>query len=1396
MKHSKLLTTCLVALLLGLTLVLPPVQAAPNPYWADGFSLPGLNYVACAVARDNNGNLYIGGNFTAAGGISANRIARWDGRNWSTLGSGFDDTVIALALDDNGNLYAGGRFTTAGGVSANHIARWDGSSWSALGSGADGYVWSLAFDSNGTLYAGGTFTTAGGVSASRIARWDGSSWSALGSGLNGTVNALAMDSSSNIYAGGYFTTAGGTSANRIARWDGNSWSALGSGVNSEVKTLEFDGNGNIYAGGYFTTAGGISANRIARWDGSSWSALGSGVSGNYVLDLVVDGSGNLYAGGRFTAAGEVSANYIARWDGNSWSALGSGTDGDVITLALDGNGNLYASGPFNTIGGIRANHIARWDGNSWNVIGNGVDWDITSLITDGRDNLYARGGFFYTGGVSAMYLARWDGRSWNALSGVVDSVSDLTIDSSDNLYVGGNFTTAGGVGAKYIARWDGSSWSDIGSGLDSSVTSLAMDRNSGNLYAAGYFDTANGVNVNHIARWDGMNWNALGNGFFYTSMVKDLVVDGNGSLYAGGDYIYGGHIARWNGSNWTEVGGGTNSTVNALALDGNGNLYAGGLFLSAGGISARRVARWDGHSWNALDSGLNGNVNALAVDRSGNLYAGGTFTTAGGINANYIARWNGSRWNALGSGMNGSVNALAVDSKGNLYAGGKFTTADGKSSHYIAVWIPLDIQIYGNNQPINDGDTTPSLTDHTDFGGVGFGQAVTRTFTVSNTGLYDLTLAGSPLVTVTGPAALDFSLVVSPTTPIVAGGDTTFQVRFAPTVMGTRVATLTLANNNPDKSTYDFAIQGTGGIPNLMLSQNVAPTVAQPGQPITYTLAFANIGTGLANGVVITDTIPVSITNVSVISSGAAITNTGYSPAYVWNIENLLPGEGGVITLTGQVSPTLIKSDRFTNTAVITGTDEETDTADNKAAVGLDILLPTLTFDRSAYDVGEAVNQAVITLSLSSALKTSASIHVSSNNGTATADSDYTAINQNVTIPAGRTAITFTASISDDMFDENDETIILTLQNPAAVQLGTPHTTVLTITDDDSAGVVISPTNLIIGEQADNDTFTIRLTSQPTATVTVTLASTDTTECTVPPATNILPMEWQTGVTITVNVVDDFVDDGPQSCNIILTTASSDSVYDNLVITNVTMIVNDDDEAGIQVSPTTGLTTTEAGGTAAFTVWLDSQPIVPITVTLTSDVPTEGMVIPNVLTFTETTWNISQTVTIIGTNDDVVDGNQNYTIQTTPASNSEGWYNGLAPVSVSVVNLDDDTAGFNLNPTNLTINEFGRMAVFTLTLRSQPTAVITVVLSSSNPDKCSVTSSPVVLTAFTWQRGVSATVFAVDNDLIYDDPSCTVSGIFSSSDDNYNTQSFYLPVSLPVKEDDAGNIYLPIILKS
>ena len=139
---------------------------------------------------------------------------------------------------------------------------------------------------------------------------------------------------------------------------------------------------------------------------------------------------------------------------------------------------------------------------------------------------------------------------------------------------------------------------------------------------------------------------------------------------------------------------------------------------------------------------------------------------------------------------------------------------------------PPDIAVFGNGQLIADGDTTPAASDATDFGSATVGQAITHTFTISNTGGADLHLLGAPLVAISGPAAGDFSVVVDPNTPVGTGLSTTFQVRFTPSASGARAATVTIANDDGDENSYSFAVQGTStAIPPVTLHQVFLPFV-------------------------------------------------------------------------------------------------------------------------------------------------------------------------------------------------------------------------------------------------------------------------------------------------------------------------------------------------------------------------------------------------------------------------------------------------------------------------------------------------------------------------------------------------------------------------------------------
>lgn len=206
-----------------------------------GPSLNGL--VACLrVIDDGSGPaLFIGGRFTTADSMPCNRIVKWDGVTATPLGQGitgdsnYPATPYAMAFFDDGSgpaLYVGGDFTTAGGVPAPSIARWNGSEWSAVGagftnSGVDhAFVADLVVYDDGSgpaLFAVGRFTASGSTPLQNIARWDGVSWTSVDTGLDAFANAACLwtppGEPTSLYIGGVFSNSGTTSASRIAHWE-------------------------------------------------------------------------------------------------------------------------------------------------------------------------------------------------------------------------------------------------------------------------------------------------------------------------------------------------------------------------------------------------------------------------------------------------------------------------------------------------------------------------------------------------------------------------------------------------------------------------------------------------------------------------------------------------------------------------------------------------------------------------------------------------------------------------------------------------------------------------------------------------------------------------------------------------------------------------------------------------------------------------------------------------------------------------------------------------------------------------------------------------------------------------------------------------------------------------
>lgn len=348
--------------------------------------------------------------------------------------------------------------------------------------------------------------------------------------------------------------------------------------------------------------------------------------------------------------------------------------------------------------------------------------------------------------------------------------------------------------------------------------------------------------------------------------------------------------------------------------------------------------------------------------------------------------------------------------------------------------------------------------------------------------------------------------------------------------------------------------------------------------------------------------------------------------------------------------------------------------------------------------------------------------------------------------------------------------------------------------NDDVAGVTVSPVNgLKTKEDGTSDTFAVVLTSQPLSDVTIPISSSDTTEGTV--STTLLTFtsaNWNVVQTVTVTGVDDFVDDGNVNYTILTGQSSSaDPLYDKLVVADVSAQNQNDDQAGFTVTPITGLTTTEAGGTASFSIVLHSQPTNTVTIDLSSSIPTEGSLSANKVTFTAANWNVPHIVTVTGVNDFVDDGDIDYTIITANSVSSDPKYNNKNVQDVDLTNLDDDTAGFAITPlTGLTTTEAGGTATISVALTSKPLANVTLPFSSSNLAEGLISTASLTFTTLNWNVAQTVTVSGV-NDAV-DDGDILFSAITGSTLSNDNTYKNIDPADVAVTnlDDDTVGISL------
>ncbi|AFZ07458.1 Subtilisin [Oscillatoria nigro-viridis PCC 7112] len=460
----------------------------------------------------------------------------------------------------------------------------------------------------------------------------------------------------------------------------------------------------------------------------------------------------------------------------------------------------------------------------------------------------------------------------------------------------------------------------------------------------------------------------------------------------------------------------------------------------------------------------------------------------------------------------------------------------------------------------------------------------------------------------------------------------------------------------------------------------------------------------------------------------------------------------------------------------------------------------------NTYNVDEATTDTVIdvpvTISGGTPLSDVTVPIVIDTSSTATQGADYTLSTTSLTFSAGTTTLTQNIPVTikaDNIVDSNEQIVL----NFGTITGG--------VADASQGKVAILDRNSSYSIVADNPTVTEGNSGATPATFTITRNGSTELWSTVDyaitgTATNgtdynniggtsgataatgkISFAAGETSKTISLDVLGDGNIEPDETVAITLSNSVSPGGAPTIATATATATIKNDDTAGITVSPK-AISTTEVGGKAEFTVKLNAAPTANVTIDLSGFNPAEGTVSPNSLTFTPANYS-EQTITVTGVDDLVADGPLVYKIVTAAAVSTDANYNNLDPDDIDVTNSDNETPGITVNPTaGLTTGEDGTKANFTVVLNTQPTADVTIGLTSDNVAEGTVSPASITFTPANWNTPQPVTVTGVNDGIVDGDIGYKiVTAAAVSTDANYSNRDV-ADVSLSNQDNDAAGI--------
>jgi uncharacterized delta-60 repeat protein len=557
----------------------------------------GFNSTVFSIIPKSNGQILIGGNFTTLNSVAAAGLVllNADGTRDAALdtSTGINTgNIYGAEIQSNGQILIGGSFTAWKGTTANYFTRINSNGTldtgfnNNLGTGPNGAVLSVKVQSDGRIIVAGQFGTWNGVTvANGIVRLETTgvrdtaftTANGTGTGLSQVIYKVAIQSDGKILLGGDFTSWNGTTVGRIVRLE--STGALdtafttntGTGASGVIYSFAIQSDGKIVVGGIFTSFNSVYVGVIVRLNSTGANSdILSTFASSTVQATAIQSDGKIVVCGAFTSWNGTTVGRIVRLNADGTrdttftTNTGTGANLQIEAIAIEYDDNIVIGGGFTSWNGTTVGRIVR-------------------LIADGtRDTAFTT--LNGTGATTAS-----------------SSIFAIAIDSSDRIVIGGSFTTwNGAAGMGRIVRLgpdglrDTSFNTQTGTGANGTVLKIVIGDDD-RILVGGVISLWNGVTVGRIVRLEsnGARDTAFttANGTGANSNIQAIAIDSSDRI------VIGGTFTTWNGTTinrftrlnsdgtldtgfTTSMGTGFENGINSITIQHDKKILVGGAFVT------------------------------------------------------------------------------------------------------------------------------------------------------------------------------------------------------------------------------------------------------------------------------------------------------------------------------------------------------------------------------------------------------------------------------------------------------------------------------------------------------------------------------------------------------------------------------------------------------------------------------------------------------------------------------------------------------------------------------------------------------------------------------------------------------------------------------------------------